>query len=182
MTTQTTIKSAVAVTLTADVKYLAASLWLAMLTPTPCGMGLFADAIDAKNEIRVSVREELFLQLCRRDGKEAVSMAKLNKAQWDELSNNDRRAAQAIRTRIKTQVDNRWLRMKIAVKQSIEEQLAAESGEPTAKTKKTLLEHFTNFEIAATKSNKRNPEMSEEILAGLLVAWRSDLQEFLKKS
>ena len=182
MTTETTIKSAVAVTLTADVKYLAASLWLAMLTPTPCGMGLFADAIDAKNETRVKVRDELFQQLCKRDSKESAAMAKLSKAQWDELSGTARKAMQTIRTRIKTQVDNRWLRMKIAVKQSIDEQVAKESGEPMAKAKKTILERFTDFEVSVTKGNKKSPEASDETLAKLLTVWKTELLEVLKKS
>jgi hypothetical protein len=182
MEKETTIKSAVSTTLTADVKHITACLWLAMLVPTPCGMGLFADSIDAKNEIRLRVREELFQQLCRRDSKEATAMAKLNKAAWDDLSGNDRKALQAIRTRIKTQVDNRWLRMKLAIRQSFEEKAATESGEPTAKAKKTILERFTDFEVSATKGNRKSPEIGEDILAGLLATWRMDLQEFLKKA
>jgi hypothetical protein len=182
MKNETTIKSAVSVTLTTDVKYLVASLWLAALVPSTCGMGLFADTTDAKNEVRVKVREELFVQLCTRDSKDAAAMSRLNKAQWDDLSGTDRKAMQAIRTRIKTQVDNRWLRMKLAVRQSIEEQAAAESGEPTAKAKKTLIERFTDFEVAATKGNKKAPEIGDDILAALLATWRADLQEFLKKA
>lgn len=182
MTNETTIKSAVSTTLTTDVKYLVASLWLAMLVPSTDGLGLFSEQTDAKNEIRIKVREELFMQLCKRDGKEAASMAKLNKAQWDDLSGNDRKAAQAIRTRIKTQVDNRWMRMKLAVRQSIEEQAAAESGGVAAKAKKTLIERFTDFEVAASKGNKKTPEIGDEILSGLLATWRTDLQESLKKS
>ena len=182
MTSETTIKTAVSVTLTADVKYIVACLWLAALVPSEDGMGLFADTTDAKNETRIKVREELFQQLCKRDGKEAATMARLNKAQWEDLSGNDRKAMQAIRTRIKTQVDNRWLRMKIAVKQAIEEQAEAEAGEPTVKAKKTLIERFTDFEVAATKGNKKAPEIGDEILAGLFATWRTDLQEFLKKA
>ena len=182
MTTETTIKTAVTVTLTTDVKYLVASLWLAALVPSEDGMGLFSEVCDAKNEIRVKVRDELFQQLCKRDSKEAANMAKLNKAQWDDLSGNDRKEMQAIRTRIKTQVDNRWMRMKLAVRHSIEEQAEAEAGEPTAKAKKSLIERFTDFEVAASKGNKKAPEIGDEILAALLATWRTDLQEFLKKS
>ena len=181
MTNETTIKSAVSTTLTTDVKYITACLWLAMLVPTDDGLGLFSDSTDAKNETRTKVREELFMQLCRKDGKEATAMARLNKAQWDDLSGNDRKVMQAIRTRIKTQVDNRWMRMKLAVRQSIEEAAAVEAGEVAVKAKKTLIERFTDFEVAASKGNKKNPEVSDEILAGLLATWRTDLQEFLKK-
>ena len=182
MTNETTIKSAVSTTLTADVKYLTACLWLAALVPSDCGMGIFSDTTDAKNDIRVKVREELFAQLCKRDGKEAAAMSRLNKAQWDDLSGNDRKEMQAIRTRIKTQVDNRWMRMKLAVRHSIEEQAEAEAGEPMAKAKKSLIERFTDFEVAASKGNKKAPEIGDEILAALLATWRTDLQEFLKKS
>ena len=179
MKNETTIKTAVAVTLTSDVKYIVASLWLAALVPSACGMGLFADTCDARNDVRVRVRDEMFQQLCKRDGKEAAAMAKLDKAKWDDLSGKDRKAMQAIRTRIKTQVDNRWMRMKLTVKQSIEEQVAAESGEPTVKTKKSLIERFTDFEVSATKGNKKNPELGDDILAGLLATWRVDLGEYL---
>lgn len=182
MKNETTIKSAVSVTLTSDVKYIVASLWLAALAPSACGMGLFADACDVKNETRVKVREELFAQLCRRDSKEAAAMAKLNKAQWEDLSGTDRKAMQSVRTRIKAQVDNRWMRMKLAVRCSIEEQAEAESGEPAVKEKKSLIERFTDFEVAASKGNKRNPEVNNEVLSGLLATWRTDLQEFLKKA
>lgn len=181
MTNETTIKSAVSVTLTADVKYLTACLWLAALVPSEDGMGLFSEACDAKNETRVKVREELFQQLCKRDSKEAANMAKLNKAQWDDLSGTDRKAMQAVRTRVKTQVDNRWMRMKLAVRHSIEEQAEAEAGEPTAKAKKTLIERFTDFEVAASKGNKKAPEIGDDILASLFATWRTDLRTFLKK-
>lgn len=140
---------------------------------------------EAQKKRREEYRNELYLQLSKKAGGDAAKAARLTAAGWDDLTGHEKKALQAARTRIKTQVDNRWKRLKktaavVAEEAAAEE--AAATGQPApAKAKKTLMERWAAFEVESAKANKRTPEIDPAAFAEWHKACRETLAAMIEK-
>lgn len=145
-----------------------------------------ADMTSEEKAAKKECKEAIYQALSKREGGIAAKAAKLTGDAWKELTGHEKDEYQAERSRVKGLVDNRWKRLRIAAGQYKEEAAAkeaAESGQPQpAKAKKTLLERFTDFEVAATKGNKKSPEIDPAILADLLAKVRGAIVELLEEA
>lgn len=148
--------------------------------------GVFLDdANESQKKRREEYRTELYLQLSKKAGGDAAKAAKLTAAGWDDLTGHEKKALQSARTRIKTQVDNRWARLKkmatIAAEEAAAEEAAA-SGQPQpAKAKKTLIERWAAFEVESAKANKKSNEIDPVVFAEWLHNVRAVLEAMLAK-
>lgn len=143
--------------------------------------GMFLDAPnEAQKKRRGEYREQLYLQLSKDAGGDAAKAARLTAEQWDDLTGHEKKALQAARTQIKTQVDNRWSRLKKAASTAEEEakaKEAAESGQPApAKVYADQIQIWTDYEVRSTKANKRRPEVNAQWLADLQKKYRAEIE------
>lgn len=135
---------------------------------------------DAQKADKKSLREEIYQQKARKAGGDQLKAAKVK--DWKALTGHERDELQQHRNVTLNAVDAVWKRMRIAWKGIQKEDKEKESGAPITATAKLLMDRFKEFDISATKGNKKSGEVPIDKLAVIMDATREALATLVKES
>lgn len=135
---------------------------------------------DAQKADKKAIKEEIYQQKARKAGGDQLKAAKVK--DWKALTGHERDALQEHRNVTKNAVDAVWKRMRNTWKDIQKTDAEKEAGAPIVAAAKLLMDRFKEFDISATKGNKKSGEVPVDKLATILDATRVALESLVKES
>jgi hypothetical protein len=121
---------------------------------------------EAEKADKKELKAEIYQQKAKKAGGDQLKAAQVK--DWKALTGHERDALQAAKNVTNNAVDAVWKRMRNAWRDIQKGDAEEEAGAPTDTVAKLLMERWKEFDIAATKGNKRSGEVPPDRLAIIL--------------
>jgi hypothetical protein len=121
---------------------------------------------EAEKADKKALKAEIYQQKARKAGGDQVKAARVK--DWKALTGHERDALQAAKNVTNNAVDAVWKRLRNAWKDIQKGDAEKEAGAPIETVAKLLLDRWKEFDVAATKGNKKSGEVSVDRLKAIL--------------